>query len=38
MKPDRVLMAPGPWDIDHLFKIFKSTLGAGLEPARMFLS
>ena len=38
MKPDRVLMSAGPWDIDQLFKIFKSTLGTGLEPARMFLS
>lgn len=38
MKPDRVLMSQGPWDIDQLFKIFKSTLGTGLEPARMFLS
>jgi NAD(P)-dependent dehydrogenase (short-subunit alcohol dehydrogenase family) len=38
MKPDRVLMSPGPWDIDQLFKIFKSTLGTGLEPARMFLA
>ena len=26
----------GPWDIDQLFKIFKQTLGSGLEPARMF--
>ena len=38
MKPDRVLMSPGPWDIDHLFKVFKGTLGAGLEPPRMFFS
>jgi NAD(P)-dependent dehydrogenase (short-subunit alcohol dehydrogenase family) len=38
MKPDRVLMSPGPWEIDQLFKIFKSTLGTGLEPARMFLA
>ena len=38
MKPERVLMNPGPWDIDHLFKVFKSTLGAGLEPARMSFS
>jgi NAD(P)-dependent dehydrogenase (short-subunit alcohol dehydrogenase family) len=36
MHPDRVLMNEGPWDIDHLFKVFKSTLGVGLEPARMF--
>ncbi len=38
MKPDRVLMNQGPWDIDQLFKIFKATLGVGLEPARMFFS
>jgi NAD(P)-dependent dehydrogenase (short-subunit alcohol dehydrogenase family) len=35
MKPDRVLHNNGPWDIDQLFKIFKQTLGAGLEPPRM---
>lgn len=38
MKPDRVLMNQGPWDIDQLFKVFKATLGVGLEPARMFFS
>jgi NAD(P)-dependent dehydrogenase (short-subunit alcohol dehydrogenase family) len=38
MKPDRVLMGTGRWDIDQLFKVFKSTLGQGLEPARMFLA
>jgi NAD(P)-dependent dehydrogenase (short-subunit alcohol dehydrogenase family) len=36
MHPDRVLVNQGPWDIDQLFKVFKSTLGVGLEPARMF--
>jgi len=36
MAPDRVLMNQGPWDIDHLFKVFKATLGVGLEPPRMF--
>ncbi len=38
MKPDRVLMNQGPWDIDQLFKVFKATLGGGLEPARMQLA
>ena len=38
MKPDRVLMNQGPWDIDQLFKVFKATLGTGLEPPRMFFS
>ena len=36
MEPDRILYSNGPWDIDQLFKVFKSTLGRGLEPARMF--
>jgi NAD(P)-dependent dehydrogenase (short-subunit alcohol dehydrogenase family) len=36
MEPDRIVYSSGPWDIDHLFKIFKRTLGRGLEPARMF--
>jgi NAD(P)-dependent dehydrogenase (short-subunit alcohol dehydrogenase family) len=36
MEPDRILYGDGKWDIDHLFKVFKSTLGRGLEPARMF--
>src|SRR5580693_8654571 len=30
MKPDRVIINNGPWDIDQLFKIFKQTLGSGL--------
>jgi hypothetical protein len=36
MKPDRVLINNGSWNIDELFKVFKSALGSGLEPARMF--
>jgi NAD(P)-dependent dehydrogenase (short-subunit alcohol dehydrogenase family) len=36
MKPERVLINNGPWNIDDIFKIFKQTLGVGLEPARMF--
>jgi NAD(P)-dependent dehydrogenase (short-subunit alcohol dehydrogenase family) len=36
MRPDRVLMNNGAWDIDQLFKIFKQTLGVGMEPPRMF--
>ena len=33
--PDKILYSDGPWDIDHLFSIFKSTLGQDLEPPRM---
>jgi NAD(P)-dependent dehydrogenase (short-subunit alcohol dehydrogenase family) len=36
MKPDRILSNNGPWNIDELFKVFKSTLGTALEPSRMF--
>ncbi|MGH7836374.1 MAG: SDR family oxidoreductase [Candidatus Binataceae bacterium] len=36
MAPDRVLMNQGPWDIDQIFKVFKATLGVGLEQPRMF--
>jgi hypothetical protein len=36
MTPDRVLINNGSWNIDELFKVFKSALGSGLEPARMF--
>jgi NAD(P)-dependent dehydrogenase (short-subunit alcohol dehydrogenase family) len=36
IKADRILINNGPWNIDDLFKTFKQTLGAGLEPARMF--
>jgi len=32
---DRILCSEGAWDIDHLFKIFKSTLGTGMQPPRM---
>jgi NAD(P)-dependent dehydrogenase (short-subunit alcohol dehydrogenase family) len=35
VEPDRILCSVGPWDIDHLFKIFKSTLGTGMQPPRM---
>src|SRR5579863_7245907 len=33
--PDRILSSNGPWDVDQLFKIFKSTLGTGMQPPRM---
>jgi NAD(P)-dependent dehydrogenase (short-subunit alcohol dehydrogenase family) len=36
MKADRIIFSDGPWDIDKLFEVFKSTLGQGLEPANMF--
>jgi NAD(P)-dependent dehydrogenase (short-subunit alcohol dehydrogenase family) len=36
IEPERVLVNNGPWDIDQLFKVFKSTLGTGLKPPRMF--
>jgi NAD(P)-dependent dehydrogenase (short-subunit alcohol dehydrogenase family) len=36
MKPDRVLINNGPWDVEEVFKLFKQTLGVGLEPPRMF--
>ena len=35
IQPDRILSSNGPWDIDQLFKIFKSTLGSGMQPPRM---
>jgi len=35
MVPEKVIYSQGPWDLDHLFKVFKSTLGADLKPARM---
>ena len=35
IEPDRILSSNGPWDIDQLFKIFKSTLGTGMQPPRM---
>jgi NAD(P)-dependent dehydrogenase (short-subunit alcohol dehydrogenase family) len=36
IRPDRILVNNGPWNIDELFKTFKQALGSGLEPARMF--
>ncbi len=36
MKPDRILINNGPWDVEDVFKLFKQTLGVGLEPPRMF--
>ena len=36
IKTDRVIFSDGPWDIDKLFEIFKSTLGQGLEAVNMF--
>jgi NAD(P)-dependent dehydrogenase (short-subunit alcohol dehydrogenase family) len=36
MKPDRVLVNNGPWNVDDVFKLFKQQLGVGLEPPRMF--
>jgi NAD(P)-dependent dehydrogenase (short-subunit alcohol dehydrogenase family) len=36
MKADRAIFSDGPWDIDRLFEIFKSTLGQGLEAVNMF--
>src|ERR1700689_171959 len=36
IKTERVIFSDGPWDIDKLFEIFKSTLGQGLEAVDMF--
>jgi NAD(P)-dependent dehydrogenase (short-subunit alcohol dehydrogenase family) len=33
--PEKVIYSQGPWDLDHLFKVFNSTLGADLKPPRM---
>jgi NAD(P)-dependent dehydrogenase (short-subunit alcohol dehydrogenase family) len=33
--PEKVIYSQGPWDLDHLFKVFNSTLGADLVPPRM---
>jgi NAD(P)-dependent dehydrogenase (short-subunit alcohol dehydrogenase family) len=33
--PEKVIYSQGPWDLDHLFKVFNSTLGADLTPPRM---
>src|SRR6266849_6851632 len=35
MVPEKVIYSQGPWDLDHLFKVFSSTLGAGLNPPKM---
>jgi NAD(P)-dependent dehydrogenase (short-subunit alcohol dehydrogenase family) len=36
VKTERVIFSDGPWDIDKLFEIFKSTLGQNLEAVNMF--
>jgi NAD(P)-dependent dehydrogenase (short-subunit alcohol dehydrogenase family) len=36
MRPERVLINNGAWDVEDVFKLFKQTLGVGLEPPRMF--
>src|SRR5439155_4155225 len=33
--PEKVIYSQGPWDLDHLFKVFNSTLGADIKPPRM---
>ncbi|MFZ0889605.1 MAG: SDR family NAD(P)-dependent oxidoreductase [Candidatus Binataceae bacterium] len=33
--PDRIIYSTGPWDIDKLFEVFKSTLGTDLGVPRM---
>lgn len=33
--PEKVIYSQGPWDLDHLFKVFNSTLGADLKPPKM---
>lgn len=33
--PEKVIYSQGPWDLDHLFKVFNSTLGADLQPPKM---
>jgi NAD(P)-dependent dehydrogenase (short-subunit alcohol dehydrogenase family) len=33
--PEKVIYSQGPWDLDHLFKVFNSTLGSDLKPSRM---
>jgi NAD(P)-dependent dehydrogenase (short-subunit alcohol dehydrogenase family) len=35
MVPEKVIYSSGPWDLDHLFKVFDSTLGSHLTPPRM---
>lgn len=36
MKAERIVYSDGPWDIDRLFEIFKSSLGQGIEAVDMF--
>jgi len=33
--PEKTIYSQGPWDLDHLFKVFKGTLGSNLKPPRM---
>ncbi|MGE0681197.1 MAG: SDR family NAD(P)-dependent oxidoreductase [Candidatus Binatia bacterium] len=33
--PEKIIYSQGPWDLDHLFKVFDSTLGSHLMPPRM---
>jgi len=35
MVPEKVIYSQGPWDLDHLFKVFDNTLGSHLTPPRM---
>ena len=35
LEPEKTIYSPGPWDLDHLFKIFKGSLGSHLKPPRM---
>jgi NAD(P)-dependent dehydrogenase (short-subunit alcohol dehydrogenase family) len=35
LEPEKTIYSPGPWDLDHLFKVFKGTLGSHLKPPRM---
>lgn len=35
MVPDRIIYNNGPWDVDKLAEVFKSTLGQDLTPPRM---
>jgi NAD(P)-dependent dehydrogenase (short-subunit alcohol dehydrogenase family) len=33
--PDKIIYNDGPWPVDKLFQVFKSTLGVDLEPPQM---
>ncbi len=35
LQPIKTIYSQGPWDLDHLFKVFNSTLGSDLKPPRM---